>query len=472
MGANGLTLSHYLGVLRRRWRIVASVLGFTVVVAAMVTSVMPIVYSAQATAFVSITSQRSEADSLYQDSQYALNRVQSYPQLAQGPEILDDVTDDLGLDTSVNQLRDQVTVVNPVDTVVLEVSAESDSPGRAADIANSLADTLGERIQELERPSTAAPSPVRVTTAVPATAPSGPVSPRPALNLALGLLLGLALGTAAALVRDRFDTTIKSSDDIASLAGASTLGLIREDSRFQKQPLVTVEADWDVVEDFRGIRTALRFVDIDRPPRQLVITSAIPDEGKSSFACNLALILAQTAQSVCLVEADLRRPRACDYLGVDEGLGLSDIVAGEVSLDGALVSWGGGELMVIPAGTTPPDPSQILGSKAMDDLLTTLRSRFDHVIIDSPPLLAVSDAAVLGPISDGVVIVARHRLVKREQLSLALERLETVGAHVLGVVLNRVRPKDREARFASYRDDRDPRRPRETSPARNHNALV
>lgn len=459
-----MTLGYYLTVIRRRWRTILSILILGVALAAFATAVMPNVYAAQARAFVSIASQGSQDDSLYQDSQYALNRVQSYPQIAQSPEVLDNVIQELDLDMSLEDLRERISVVNPVDTVLLEVQASSESAEQAADIANAVAMGLGEMIQELETPDRASSSPVQVTTAVPATTPTEPISPRPAINLALGLLMGLAFGVAIALVRDRVDTTLKSSEEVTALTGASPLGLIRADPRVVTHPLVSLQPELSVVEDFRSVRTALRFVDVDQPPRQIVISSAIPGEGKSTFAANIALTLAQTGAKVCLVEADLRRPRLSYYLGVDSGLGLTDVVAADVSLDDALVPWGDGSIVLLPSGTAPPDPSQILGSHGMEELLGELRRRFDHVLIDAPPVLAVSDAATLGPISDGVVLIARHRHVKREQLRLALRDLESVGARVLGVVLNQVRPQDLEARYGpDYDYSRDVSRSAESA---------
>ena len=157
------------------------------------------------------------------------------------------------------------------------------------------------------------------------------------------------------------------------------------------------------------MRATLQFVDVDQPPRVIVVTSALPGEGKTTTAVNLAIALAQSSMKVCLVEADMRRPMASTMLGIDGSIGLSNVVAGQLDLDDSLLSWHRGLLKVLPAGTMPPDPSKLLGSKNMAAVLSRLRADFDYVVIDAPPVLPVSDALVLARSTDGAVLVSQVR---------------------------------------------------------------
>lgn len=475
-----MTLKAYLQILRKRWPIMVACTLLGVIVASAFTLLAPRVYVAQTTSFVSIVAGGTQSDSLYNNSQFALKQVTSYAEVVHGPDVLQPVIDELHLGMTVQELDQTITATNPVDTVLLTVSAQSSSPTQAQTIANSVSKHLGTAVEALETPRAGGSSPVKVAIAVPASVPSTPASPRPPLNIALGLLVGLALGIGAAVLREHLDTTVKSLSELADLTGLTPLGAIVLDPDLSLHPLLSPQSSFLGIEAFRSIRTNLQFVDVDRPPRQVVITSAIANEGKTTTACNLAITMAQAHMKVCLVEGDLRRPMAMDYLGIMGGIGLSNVAAGQFSLDDVLVPWNRGQLFVLPAGTTPSDPSQLLGSQAVADVLAELRSRFDMVIIDAPPLLPVSDAAVLSRASDGAVIVARHSHVRHEQITQALADLDNVNARLIGAVLTFVPAKERVARYghgyASKERRADLAGQRETSgppsPARQANDTV
>jgi len=201
-----------------------------------------------------------------------------------------------------------------------------------------------------------------------------------------------------------------------------------------------------MVESFRTLRTNLKFADVDHPPRQVVVTSAVAHEGKSTTAQNLAIALAQSGMRVCLVEADLRRPKVTENLGIEGAVGLTNVVAGEHNLQDVLVPWNRGLVTVLPAGTTPSDPASLLGSHNAQMLLQDLRQSFDFVVIDAPPLLPVSDAAVLAGETDGALLVVRHGHTKRDQVEAAIETLKAVNARLVGSVLTFVPDKRRFGR--------------------------
>ena len=277
---------------------------------------------------------------------------------------------------------------------------------------------------------------MKVTLTQPAVAPPGPSSPRPVLNLALGLLVGLALGLAYAFIRESLDTTVKTVEDVTEIVGAAPLGAIPFDSEAKDKPLVALDTRASRSEAFRSVRTNLQFVNVDKPPQVLVITSAVAGEGKTTSACNLAITMAQGGQRVALVECDLRRPRVASYLSVSNAVGLTNVLTGQVRLVDAVVSWNRGMLTVLPSGPLPPNPSEMLGSRQMAAMLDELRVDFDAIILDAPPLLPVTDGAVIARAADGALMIVRHGSTTTDQLRRATEVLEQAGGTLLGAVVN------------------------------------
>lgn len=444
-----MSLRSYLRTLRKRWLWVAGAVLLGVLIAVNVSVFTHKVYASQATSYVSVTSDGTDPASLYQSSQFALKQMTSYTQLINSPSVLEPTARELKLAMTPAELGQHVTATSPPDTALIDVRATAPSAALAQGIANAAAKYLGTTIEAIETPRSGGASPVRVTVAVPAKLSAAPISPRTKLNVVLGLLIGLAVGIAVAILRDQFDTSIKTTEELQELTGLAPLGAVNVEPGAADQPLVILDRNHRSVEAFRSIRTSLQFANVDKPPRHLVITSPSAEDGKTLVACNLAIAMAQDDTRVCLLDADLRRPKAARYFGLPVGAGLTDVVAGRHKLDDALVPWHRGQVMVLQAGTNPPDPGQLLGSDAMITLLETLRSRFDVVIIDAPPLLPVSDAAILSHRSDGAILVVRHGQTRREQLNRATSELGKVGATLIGTVLNRVPVKNLSDRYGA-----------------------
>jgi capsular exopolysaccharide synthesis family protein len=194
----------------------------------------------------------------------------------------------------------------------------------------------------------------------------------------------------------------------------------------------------------------LRFTNVSGRVKTIVVTSSVPGEGKSTTATNLAIALAQAGQTVCLVDADLRRPMVNDYLGIDRNVGLTTALVGSADINDLLQPWGQDSLYVLASGQIPPNPSELLGSEEMKGLVGRLEQAFDMVVIDAPPLLPVTDAAVLSQFVGGVVMVASAQKIRQHELEKSLHALEMVGANVLGVVLNRLPAKGPDAYAYGY----------------------
>lgn len=446
-----MELSDYLKALRKRWRVVAWLTLLCLGAAAVITILSPRVYEARAQVYVSVSGVTSDdpAATAYQRSQFIIQQVKSYTELVDSTAVLQPVIDDLDLDRTVASLRGDVSAASPLDTVLIDVRARDADPADAAELVNEVSSSLSRVITQLETPAEGDPA-VTVTMTDPAEPPAAPVSPRPKVNIALGLLAGLGIGVGFAALREQLDTSIKSTDDLQKMTGNSPLGVVRFDSRASRQPLVALTQGEPRAEPYRTIRTNLQFVDVDSPPKRFVVTSAVVGEGKTTTACNLAITFAQAGLRVCLVEGDLRRPMASRYLGIDTAAGLTNVLAGQHDLDEVLVAWNRGMFSLLAAGTLPPDPAVLLGSHNMIRLMDQLSDRFDAVIIDAPPLVPVSDAALISRMTDGAILTARYGRTSRDQFRHAVEALETASARLLGTVVTFVPSKRGDLGYANY----------------------
>lgn len=428
-----------LGLLRGRWVTVAVVtlLGlFGGIALSLLTTPL---YQASTRLFVSTASGSSLSDS-YQGNRLSQERVISYSELIMGETLAQRTIDKLGLNTRAGELQERIKASAKLDTVLINVSVLDSSPVRARDIANTLSDEFVNMVRELETPpETGARPEARVVVEQRASIPAHPVIPKTARNVAAGLGLGLLLGVGLALLRDAVDNTVKNRETLEGIVKVGLVGNIPLDKERRGQPAISFENDNSAIaESFRKLRTNLQFLSVDNPPRLVVVTSSMPSEGKSTAAINIALALAEGENNVVLVDGDMRRPTLAKYLDLVEPVGFSTVLSGRASLDEALQKTRFTGLTVLTAGAIPPNPSKLLGSQAARKLLSDLRAQFDYVIVDSTPLLAVTDAAILAAAADAVLIMARFGCTKREQLAHAVASLESVGAPLLGAVFTMI----------------------------------
>ena len=434
-----MELQDYLRVVRKRWRVIVTAVLLGVMLASAATLLAPKIYESRTQFFVSTTGS-DDSGALLQGSTFTQQRVKSYAQLLTTPRILAPVAASVGVTAD---LADQVTPTTPPDTVLIEVAVRDTDPARAQAIGEAIAKEFPAAVTELESPAGAKASPVKVTVVRPPTTPTDPVAPKPLRNIVLGAVLGLLLGVGAAMIRETLDKTVKTQDDVKALTDAPILGSIASDPDAAKRPLIVrVDPRSPRAEAFRSLRTNLQFVDAANHPRTLVVTSSLAGEGKSTMSANLALTMAQAGSRVCLVEADLRRPKVLEYMGLEGAVGLTDALIGRADVFDVLQPYGSSKLWVLGAGPIPPNPSELLGSSGMVNVLERLMASFDYVVIDAPPTLPVTDAVVISKLVDGAILVVASGMVQREQLSRALELLGSVNGRVLGVVLNRVPASD------------------------------
>ena len=290
-----------------------------------------------------------------------------------------------------------------------------------------------------------------------AEVPIRPVKPKKTQNALLGMIIGLALGIGLAFLLEYMDNTIKAPDDIKLRLKIPYLGpvpvfAIAEPQKRGKKsgnpetPEQTLDQGLIVVhspkstasESYRGLRTSLLFSAADAPPKVVLVTSAAPSEGKTITAANIAVTMSQAGNRVLVIDSDLRRPKIHRVFNVSRDRGLSNILAGTCSIDEAILHATIPGVDIITSGPVPPNPSEMLGSQSMVKMIETLRGRYDHIILDSPPVTAVTDAVITSRCVDGVLLVIRAGETHREIINNAIGLLQSAGAHILGAILNGV----------------------------------
>jgi non-specific protein-tyrosine kinase len=435
---NSLDLREYLRVIARRWRVIISLALLGTVLGAGATYASTPQYQATATLFVSLQGGADTAE-LNQGNTFAQARVQSYTAVATSPQVTGPVVQSLGLHMTRAQLAGRITADAPLDTVLLHITVTDTQQRRTARIANAVADRFAVVVSDLERPPGGRQSPVHLTVTAPAIPPLVPSSPHATVDLGLGLAVGLAVGIALAVLLESLDTSLRGpaslAEFLADISGPSLLSSIIFDPKAPRHPLATRDDKHGRrAEGFRRLRTNLHFVHVDRQPRVIAVTSALPSEGKTSVAVNLAGTLAESGASVCLVDADLRRPSAAKALGLVRDAGLTTVLIGMARTEDMLQS--AGSFSVLSSGAVPPNPAELLGTEQFRAALRSLAKDFDHVVVDTGPVLPVTDAAVIGPAVDGYLLVVRAGQTSRSQVADAIRTLERVGTPLLGTVLN------------------------------------
>lgn len=405
-------------------------------------------YTSSTQLFVS-TAGASTTSDLSQGSQFSQQRVTSYVELISGRTIAARVVDRLNLQMSPDALVDEVSANAVTDTVLINVDVTDPSAQQAQRIAAAVGDEFTTYAEQLEAPSPTGASPVKVTITEQPQVPLSPSSPKTTRNVTLGLVAGLLAGAGLATARARLDRSVKDPEEAAQLAGASIIGTVLRDEALAKQHTVDRTSGSRTGEDYRQLRTNLQFLSVDEPPKVIMVSSAVPSEGKTTLVINLALALAEAGQKVTVVEADLRKPKVTRYLGMVSGVGLTNVLAGTAELDEVTQTFRDG-MSVIAAGPLPPNPGELLASTHMAAVLEKLRGQGDFVLIDAPPLLPVADSSGLAGHTDGVLLTVRYGSTRKDQLRQAAVNLERVGAKTLGVVLNIVPPKAELASAYGY----------------------
>jgi capsular exopolysaccharide synthesis family protein len=433
-----IMLAHWMGVL------VLVMLGVLAAVGYNVTQ--PKVYEATASGFFNVPS--TDSSTAFVTDSYAKSRATSYVSIAKSTDVATAVQKDLGVTTTPAALASNISVGHPDNTVLITISARAGSGVAAQTLANAWTRALSLQVSQIEGKGTKGNPALRMTPSYSAEVPTTPVLPRTKVNLVLGLIVGLILGFVYALIRKQFDRRLRSSEEVEKAFNVPVIGMVPQSSTVRQSDsnalalAVTgagASSSASTAEAFRKLRTNLAYMDVDHPPRIIVVTSPKQSDGKSTVAANLAAAIAIGGQPVILIDGDLRRPTVADSLALVDGAGLTDVLVGRVTAAEVMQDHPDVPgLHVLASGAIPPNPSELLGSQAMRHLITEL-AKDAMVIIDAPPLLPVTDAAVLTRSADGAIVVITHGGTLDTELTAALNHISTVHGRTLGIVFNRMR---------------------------------
>jgi capsular exopolysaccharide synthesis family protein len=514
-----MDLRRQLVILRTwMWLLVASVL-LAASAAFLVSGAMPKIYEARNTLIVgqSLTAANPDINQLLASQRLS----QTYASVVTTRPLAQQVIAKLGLQVSADDLLKEVRADAPTDSALIYITVSDTDPGKAAEIANAVADELmaespaiqgkqadlqkavqdnlastqaemeqtqsqidqlsgipirtdaqDQQLQALETRLVSLRSTYStllqylgtnssnlLTIIEPAVAPAAPSSPRTLLNVVLAAVLGLLAAVGIAFLAEYLDDTVTSADDVQEVAGLPTLGVIpvmsgdsKRSEIYRLQTLLSPRSP--VAEAYRTLRTNIEFASVDDPLRTVLVTSALPKEGKTTTAGNLAVVFAQAGRQVLLVDCDLRKPSLHQLFNVPNHTGLTTLFRDEA----ATVSSVAQEteivrLRIVTTGALPPNPAELLGSRRWHAILERFKNDADLVVIDSPPLQAVTDAAVLAAVVDGTVLVIHARHTRRGAVRHGREALARSGGNVLGVAMNKLKERQYDQYYYSYYGD-------------------
>lgn len=334
------------------------------------------------------------------------------------------------------------------DSNLIEIKVQNSNPMLAAQVANAVSSEYQQLMEELKFSSIMVLSSANI--------PTAPVKPLKTLNVAMAVLLGAILSLITALVLEYLDNTIKTPEDVNRLVDQTVLAVIpkkngqKNTKRTNGMALITFEDPKSVIsESYRDFRTNLGFLGLDQPFQTVLVTSPLAEDGKSTVAANLAIVTAQAGYKVMLVDCDLRKPVVHTVFKVPNNKGFTECVFSDTDPMDASHSMAVINLSVMTSGKIPPNPAEILGSERVRRLWTKLKTRYDYIIIDSPPLLAVTDASILAAQVDATVLVVSSGITRRDLALQSIEKLSRGKSRLLGVVLNQMKI-DKDSYYGNY----------------------
>jgi receptor protein-tyrosine kinase len=447
-----MELLTYMRVLRQRlWMVGAGPL-VAALAAAAISLLLPPVYEANVSLLVRPSQPLSSVDS----GVAALTSDQisrTYAQLMTERPLLQTVIADAGLRTRPEDLQKHIRITPQPNTTIIDVAVDSTDATQARDIANILVRDFVQQIKSIQQQETQAPnarSADNLIVVAPAVLPDRPASPNKLLATVGGAVGGLLLAICLIFLVEYLDQSVKSDEDLVERVGLVPVGHVpmTTASSGRRGELVTLNHNGPAAEAYRAIRTNLMFAGLERDISTVVITSASPGEGKSRTAANLAIVLAEAGHRTVLVDADFRRPSQHRFFGVVRNVGLANLLLQDHP-ESELVRQPDGipNLWLITSGPTPANPSELLGSTRMKESLARLKGSFRYVVIDTPPVNAVTDAAILAADADATLLIVEEGKTTVPSLRRAKQALDRVGARLAGPIVNKMR---RDALSFSY----------------------
>jgi succinoglycan biosynthesis transport protein ExoP len=405
----------------------------------------PVLYSATSSGLVRVGTATTPGEE-QGNALVAEDKANLYAFLVSKTPVAERVVEDLGLDVPPSAIAGRFSASVDATVNSLTVSAIGSTPEEARDLANAVVDAVVVVAQQIETGETNPKEPglTRIIPLEEAELPGAPFTPDYENAAMKGAIGGLGLAYGFLIARRLIDRRVRSAKHVEEATGASVLGVIpKEDALGRTHRGVRGDLG-KAAEAFRQLRTNLRFVDVDNEPRKIVVTSALAGEGKSTVSSNIARLVAQAGTPVLLIDADLRRPMIATTFEIDGAVGLTQALAGDVEVKDVIVESGMTNLSLLPAGRIPPNPSELLGSLRMKQMIDDLAQDY-LVILDAPPLLPVTDAGLLSAFCDGALLVQASGKTQIEQSQHCRRILDQVGSRLLGVVLNKAPVKGANA---------------------------
>jgi receptor protein-tyrosine kinase len=427
-----LTPDQYRRALRRyRWTVVVLVL-LGGAGAALVSVLQTPLYRASVQLLLSPNFPNADISQLNDGGNYILQRTVSYAQIADSPEIASAVISGLNLPYTPEHLMSDVTVTTKANTAVLDISVVDPEPGRARDIANAIAAAFPGFLDRLEKPTSGAATPVKVSTVRPAALPSTPDSPHTTTNVGLGLVGGFAVGASTAIIRYARERAVRDPDHAAVIVGAPLVGVVAAAAG-------PGAGSAPSAEDLRLMRTTVRLRAAGRELASIAVLGSVPGEGRTTVAADLAVAFARAGETVVLIDGDLREPGLDRAFAVPGTKGLANVLRKEATFNDVAIRWQPDiPLYLLPAGQVAGEPGeQLLRSPELAILLQSCRLGGILVIVDGPPVLSDVEALLFADVTDATVMVARVGFTPAERLAVAVAALRTKGANLLGVVATR-----------------------------------
>ena len=438
-----MELRDYLDIVRKRWIVIVAITVLTVGGILAFSFIQKPVYESKATCMVSATNTGSDQ---YAAIQIIEQLLQTINKIAVSRPVLEDASNRLSRSASANQLQKAATSEVVTNTQLIVIHARDVNPTKAMLKANAVADSLIDFVNQ----KGGAGGTYKIEKVEAALTPKSPISPRPVRNGILGVFLGLILGAACAAVVEYLDVSVKSKEELSRLLKLPVLAEIPLSSDDLMDPKSKAfPGDSGILEQTRTLRTNIQYLDIDANLRTILITSPNLGEGKTFICKQLARAFAAAGKNVIFVDADLRKVEH----GVDgnaDSPGLTDAIMGTVDLMAVTYKTKTDRFWMLPSGPLPPNPSELLDSESMQSILSSLRTGFDVVIVDSSPIGMFSDPLVLASKVDGTILVAEAKSTSGESLKAATELLTGLNINLLGTVLNKVKPGKRHRDYYYY----------------------
>jgi capsular exopolysaccharide synthesis family protein len=440
-----MELARYLRLIRNRFWVVIALPVLAAVAAGVVSILLPPVYEAHVSVYVRLAQPLTSNDPTGV-SLTSGTVLQTYADMTKEPALLQRVINELGLNMSPDELAKEVTATPLPNSTKLAVAVQDTNPAQARDVANKVVADLIAEVNQFQQEASQVPNsapPDNLFVLSPAVLPDKPTSPNVTLNIAIAFAAGLFVALGGIILIDYLDQSITSDDELTERLGITTLGhvgYLPAPKGAKPNDLVSLDEQSPSVEAYKALRTSVLFSGVEKVLHDIVVTSAEPGEGKSRTAANLAVALAHAGHRTLLLDADFRRPSQHRIFGKVKNVGLANLILDDVSEAEAITAAATvPNLWVLTSGPTPPNPSELLGSGRMKQLVQKFRENFSYVVMDTPPVNAVTDATILAAHASATILVVEQGRTTFPALGRAKRMLDRVGAHVIGAVMNKVR---------------------------------